>query len=214
MSHEVDGDLHRDTWTQIPWVVNGTADEPTRVRVERHVRGCTECRSEYEFQQSLMNAMQERPELAKRVEPGLRKLMRRVDGQATEYGVPRMPWLLRALMAAVLFEAVGLGLLGLQVFRGDGVQVGSTDYHTLSQLGPVVKGPTVQLVFKGDTSAAQIGTVLRTYDLAVVDGPTPGGVFTLVPRTDAPGTTSLSQRVNELRGREDVAFVALGAGSP
>ena len=214
MSHEVDGDLHRDTWSQIPWVVNGTADEPTRMRVEQHLRGCPECRSEYEFQQSLLTAMLERPEHPARAEPGLRKLMRRVDNQNTEYGVPQMPWLLRALIAAVLFEAVGLGLLGLQVFRGDAMAGSSADYRTLSMAGPAVTGPSVQLVFKVEASAAQIGTVLRTYDLAVVDGPTPGGVFTVVPRTDAPGTTPLSQRVDELRNREDVAFVAMGAGSP
>jgi len=42
--------VHRHTWDQIPWMVNGTLPEGERPAVETHLAGCADCRSELEFQ--------------------------------------------------------------------------------------------------------------------------------------------------------------------
>ena len=53
-----DTSMHRHTWDQIPWIVNGSVSETERQVVESHLESCADCREELEFQRRLVIAME------------------------------------------------------------------------------------------------------------------------------------------------------------
>jgi hypothetical protein len=91
----------------------------------------------------------------------------------------RRPWrtaLTPWLAAAVVVEAIGLGMLGAHQRNG----LESASYSTMTAIAPAVTdGPGFRVVFTPGMTLIELRDVLRAQRLVVVAGPSEAGVFTL-----------------------------------
>ena len=116
---------------------------------------------------------------------------------------PLRTWLVGGLAAAVVLEAVGLGL-GARLWRATPVSEGP--YTVQGALTPRADGLRVRAVFRPQTSLADLGSLLRSVGAEIVEGPTQeGGVYTLVFRRAA-DRGEVDARLAVLRASGDVLF--------
>jgi hypothetical protein len=122
---------------------------------------------------------------------GLKRLLGRLDAPAPlEAPVrSRAGWVTRALVAAVLVQALGIGALGVRLWS----EGSSPRYHTLSESPlPAIPG-SIHVVPDASMKLADWDTLLHALGLQVVGGPNDVGAYTVVPRT--PSSTSTEQQV-------------------
>jgi hypothetical protein len=184
------GREHLLVWEALPWVLNGSATAEQQRLVAGHLPHCADCRAEYAHQQDVLRAVSAPPtDNAPDAEAGLRQLFARIDDEdaqaAQEVAAPpprrraaNGP-LTYALAACVLVQAVGLGLMGLNLAQRDGTQAG---YQTLSQPSPAAaRVATVRVVPDPGMPLADWDALLRQHRLRVVDGPNRVGAYALAP---------------------------------
>lgn len=90
-----------------------------------------------------------------------------------------------ALCLVVLAQAAALTMMN--------VGQPEAEFAVASQDGSLVIGQTALVRFAPDATIDQIGTVLTTLNLTLVDGPKPGGVYVIAASDDEAGTAALSQ---------------------
>lgn len=188
---------HLRAWEALPWVVNGRATPEQARWVAEHVERCEDCRTELAWQQRLHDALAVPEQAADdaagaAAESGLQRLLARIDDAGQEQPLPastmaaaasttsrshRLTW---ALAAAVVAQAVGLGVMSLQ-FGGNGN--GGEGYRTLSEAPMSVAAPAATLRVLPDAAMtlAQWQGLLQSLDLQVVSGPNAGGAYALAP---------------------------------
>lgn len=185
---------HLRAWEALPWVVNGRATPEQSRWVAEHVAGCEDCRAELAWQQRLHDALATPGAAAPGADPsteaGLQRLLARLDDVADDpqpapvlaaasRAPHRLTWV---LAAAVVVQAVGLGVMSLQLgSAGD-----NSSYRTLSE-GPGAATPqaTLRVLPESTMTLAQWQALLQALELQVVSGPNAGGAYALAP---APGT--------------------------
>lgn len=191
---------HLRAWEALPWVVNGRATPEQARWVADHVSSCEDCRIELDWQRRLHDALAAPADVAAvsstsdpAAEAGLQRLLARLDDAVEEQPVPlspvvatsprshRLTW---ALAAAVVVQAIGLGVMSLQLGSN-----GDTAYRTLSE-GPGASAPAATLRVLPDSTMtlAQWQALLQALDLQVVSGPNASGAYALAP---APSATAL-----------------------
>jgi hypothetical protein len=190
---------HLRAWEALPWVVNGRATPEQARWVADHVAGCEDCRAELAWQQRLHDALAGPGEAATAdpaTEAGLQRLLARLDDVADEpqpapviAAASRTPHRLTwALAAAVVVQAVGLGVMSLQLgTAGDnGANGANATYRTLSEgAGLARPSATLRVLPDATMTLAQWQTLLQTQGLQVVNGPNASGAYALAP---SPGT--------------------------
>lgn len=187
------GREHLLAWEALPWVINGSATAEQRRLVAGHLPHCADCRAEYAHQNDLQRAVSVPPAInLPDAEAGLEQLFARIDAKESEaeQGAAAVPpprrraaggMLTYALAACVLVQAVGLGLMGLNLAQRDGAQAG---YQTLSQPSPTAgRAATVRVVPDPGMRLADWDALLRQHRLQVVDGPNQVGAYALAPAT-------------------------------
>jgi hypothetical protein len=218
---------HRSAWDLIPWLVNGTVAENDRADLQHHVQNCAACREEIETQRALLQGMRTRPQVESMPHGSLQKLWQRIDAQqfdgpadaamhdtsatAATSAIPptsvihpasaqraaRSPRALRWLAAAVVLQAVLLGILATILLRGP---QGQTDgaYRTVSTPAAVPGPASVRAVFSPDMTLGELQALLERAHLRIVNGPSPDGVYTLATasRTDDPKQALLTLRAH------------------
>jgi hypothetical protein len=97
-----------------------------------------------------------------------------------------------ALAAAVVVQAVGLGVLALN--RGQG---GAPEYRTLSDQPQAGAKASLQVVPASTLSMAEWQALLEAHGLRVVDGPNAVGSYALAAA--APATQVTSEQLGRLR---------------
>ncbi len=214
---------HLRAWEALPWVVNGRATPEQARWVADHVAGCEDCRAELAWQQRLHNALAAAgaatPAADPATEAGLQRLLARLDDVADEpppapaisaasRAPHRLTWV---LAAAVVIQAVGLGVMGLQLgSAGD-----NATYHTLSDgPGPArTASATLRVLPESGMTLAQWQVLLQALELQVVSGPNAGGAYALAP---APGTsTPRDSALAGLRGSPGIRLAEpIGATTP
>ncbi|HEY5810291.1 MAG TPA: zf-HC2 domain-containing protein [Povalibacter sp.] len=203
--------LHREIWSLIPWLVNGSLDEAQSRRCEAHLDECDDCRAEYRAQRSLQQQIQSTESVIHTPHAGLRKLMERIDSDdsappvATVRAEPRR---VRWLAAAVVIQTVGLvSLAGFTWSRLNDIRE-APRYVTLSST-PVstASGPAARVVFSDSILLADFAALLHSSNAQIVAGPSEAGVYTLVfPGTDRDGVAATIAR---LRTDPHVQFAEL-----
>ena len=185
---------HLRAWEALPWVVNGRATPEQARWVAGHVAGCEDCRAELAWQQRLHDALAAPGAATSAGDPaaeaGLQRLLARLDDVADEpqpaplialssRGPHRLTW---ALAAAVVVQAVGLGVMSLQLgSAGDGAA-----FRTLSEApSPATLSATLRVLPDATMTLAQWQALLQTLELQVISGPNASGAYALAP---APGT--------------------------
>ncbi|MCQ4165822.1 anti-sigma factor [Tahibacter harae] len=177
---------HCQTWELIPWVVNGTATAAQRERVEAHLRTCADCREEFALQQQFHAAMLARPAVTSDPQPALAQLFARLELQgelAPVETVPRRRHRANAwLAAAVVVQAVGLGLLGAALLHRSGngsAAPAEAGYRTLSSTAPGRAAAAIRLVAAPDMTLATLRQLLGETGLHIVEANTDNSIFGL-----------------------------------
>jgi hypothetical protein len=121
----------------------------------------------------------------------------------------RRPWrtaLTPWLAAAVVVEAIGLGVLGAQsAHQRNGLE--SASYSTMTAIAPSVNdGPGFRVVFTPGMTLIELRDVLRAQRLVVVAGPSEAGVFTLRLAVGATDSGAAADALATLRADPRVRF--------
>jgi hypothetical protein len=182
----------------MPWVLQQSAPQEQSDWLMGHLAECESCRAEFEQQSRLRRAVSLPSDLPIDANVGLKRLLARLDAPEPQVAPLRARsagWLTRALVAAVLIQALGIGALGMKLWsEGDGA------YRTLSQAtgSPALPG-AIHVVPDATMKLADWNALLRTLQLQVVGGPNDVGAYTVVPtHSAAPGYTL--QQLRATRG--------------
>jgi hypothetical protein len=166
-------------WEAMPWVLQGTAAQQESDWLSDHLAQCEACRAEFEQQSRLRLALSLPADTGLDPNAGLDRLMARLD--QPESAEPPQParyvsWLNRALVAAVLVQAIGIGILGAELWS----QEPAPAYRTLSQSAAPVAQGAIHVVPDAGMKLADWDALLRSLDLQVVRGPNDVGAYTVV----------------------------------
>jgi hypothetical protein len=207
-------DTHAEAWALLPWLANGRIAPEDREWVEGHVVGCAECRAELAAQrlvasqvgrdeaaapqpsasdeQRSFNKLWARIEAAESVSTGS------TSGTGTPAAAPRASRTVRWLAAAVVVQAIGLGVIGVASMGPR-----SDDIVTVSTVeAPRAHAPTVRIVFSPDASIATINTLLTHQGLSIVAGPGTSGNFTAQLSADAVASGASAESVAAVISRD------------
>jgi hypothetical protein len=209
-------DTHAEAWALLPWLANGRIAAEDREWVEAHVAGCAECRAELASQRlvaSKMSADAERPGSANEEQASFNKLWARIEAAESATlpvsgaagGALRSSRTVRWLAAAVVVQAIGLGVLGFSSLRGD--VASKDDIVTVSDPQPRLNAPAVRIVFAPAASIDSINTMLAHQGLSIVSGPGTQGNFTAELSPDAVASGASAESVAQVISKDpNVSF--------
>lgn len=189
-------------WDAMPWVLQHTASAEQTEWLASHLAECASCRAEYERQSFLQQAMQLPPDITLDANAGLKRLLDRLDAHDTEAATPAPVraraggWLTRALVAAVLLQAVGIGILGMKLRNGE-----NPAYRTFSQTSAAVApAGAIHVVPDAGMSLADWNTAMRALHLQVIGGPNDVGAYTVAPVAKGVVTADILRQLRATRG--------------
>ena len=216
MSH----DTHDYCWQMMPWFVTGRLSASDAQRVERHLEECAACREELAEQRALSLHVRRDEPLLLAPQSSLQKMMARIDasmpvsGQIDDESLtttsepPRRSGRSRSyrwLAIAAGIQAVAIAALLTLVLRQTTDEITAPRFSTLSSpsaaSGP---GAMFRVVFKPETSAAQIQALLHSVKAQVIAGPSEAGVYTL-RLSEAPDADAV-QKLSQVRADGSVIF--------
>ncbi len=170
---------HRDTQELLPWYVTGHLDPKDLAAVEVHLANCAECREELEVERRLASAVTILPLDA---EAGWSELRRRVMLAPPRQGIFQQAG--SALRRALAWPGRFGWLLAGQVALALSVVVmilprsNPAPYRTLGAAAMQPSGNVI-VIFRPDTSEADLRRTLYASRARLVDGPTAAGAYLL-----------------------------------
>ncbi|HEY8328593.1 MAG TPA: zf-HC2 domain-containing protein [Rhodanobacter sp.] len=186
-------------WEAMPWVLQDSATQEQGAWLESHLAQCEPCRAEFAQQSRLRLALSLPADVPVNADVGLGRLLARLDTADTAELRPRSRpgnWLSRALVAAVLVQALGLGVLGVKLWS-----VGGTpSYRTLSQETLPAAPGAIRVVPDADMTLADWNALLHALRLQVVSGPNDVGAYTVAPVSSASTAQHALQQLRTTRG--------------
>ena len=203
-------DTHAEAWALLPWLANGRIQNADREWVEAHLEGCEECRAELAAQRLVASHVTrtdgQTPEAASDEQHSFNKLWARIEAAesatsrangtqgAAAISAPRSTRTVRWLAAAVVVQAIGLGILGLAL-NSSGRDPRGGEIVTVSSVDPRLHAPAVRVVFAPDASIGAINTILAHQGLSIVNGPGTSGNFTAELSADAVASGATAESV-------------------
>jgi anti-sigma factor RsiW len=187
-------------WEAMPWVLQNSAPQEQSDWLENHMAHCDACRAEYAQQKRLRLAVSLPSDIPVDANVGLRRLLGRLDMpdiQETPMRARSGGWVTRALVAAVLIQAVGISVLGVNAWSTSA----NTPYRTLSQETSLAIPGAIHVVPDAAMKLADWDALLRTLQLQVVGGPNDVGAYTVVPTSH---TSTAQQTLQQLRGTKGI----------
>jgi hypothetical protein len=206
---DTDQDCAR-AWDAMPWVLQDSAPQEQSAWLTDHLARCEACREEFAQQSRLRLALTLPTGIQLDPEAGLKRLMGRIDAHETNEAAPRArvgAWLTRALVAAVLVQAVGIGILGMELWSSDS---GRSPYRTLSNPAQQAAPGAIRVVPDTNMKLADWNTLLRSLQLEVVNGPNDVGAYTVMPTHTSTAEVALQQ----LRTTHGIRLAEPVAASP
>ena len=175
-------------WEAMPWVLQGSAPPEQSAWLTDHLAHCASCRAEFAQQTRLRHAMSLPTDIPLDANAGLKRLLGRLDAPDIQ-DAPRHArtgtWFTRALVAAVLVQAIGIGALGMRLWSENP----GASYRTLSQAALPAPAGAIHVVPDASMKLADWNALLRTLRLQVVGGPNDVGAYTVVPAGSAEPST-------------------------
>jgi Putative zinc-finger len=213
-------DTHAEASSLLPWLANGRIAPDEREWVEAHVQSCAQCRAELAAQRVVAAQMSRDgaaspADAATDEQRSFNKLMARIEASESASNtatgtmgaavpVPRSSRTVRWLAAAVIVQAIGLGIFGMN-------SLGSTqrapDFTTVTTVEKRMPSPAVRLVFQPDASVAMVNTLLTHQGLVIVGGPGISGNFTAELTADAVAKGATAESVAAVMSKDpNVSF--------
>jgi len=182
----------------LPWLVNGTLSGAEREAVEQHARACIACRRELKEQQRLHAAVRARRTVDVSAEAGFDRLNAELDG-ATRAEPPR--WRVRYAPAARFAVAAAAGVAVLAILlRLTPLPTLDDNYSTLAT-PPANDTALLDIVFVGDTTAAEMQELLDDIRGEIVAGPSELGRYSVRVAGDQPKSELLAALAADPRVR-------------
>lgn len=205
----------------LPWFVVGALSERETARVQEHLSACPLCAADWEREQQVQSLIFNAPNVEYAPQPGLQKLMSRIDeierelpaAPHAEHGMPRPQrhsTAIRWLAAAVIVQAIGLGVLGT-LFWQRGIELNAPRFHTMSAVeaggGSMA---SVRVVFAPAMSVSEMQRLLESIPAKLVRGPSEAGVYTLALENER---STVDEALTKLREHKDVMFAEPAAAA-
>ncbi|PMQ04578.1 hypothetical protein DyAD56_13705 [Dyella sp. AD56] len=206
---DTDQDCAR-AWDAMPWVLQDSAPQEQSAWLTDHLARCEACREEFAQQSRLRLALALPTDTQLDPEAGLKRLMGRIDASEANEATPRArvgTWLTRALVAAVLVQAVGIGILGVELWSSDS---GHSPYRTLSSPAQPVAPGAIRVVPDTNMKLADWNTLLHSLQLEVINGPNDVGAYTVMPTH----TSTVEVALQQLRTTHGIRLAEPVAASP
>ena len=209
-------ELHEDCWKLLPWFVTGRLSASDQQRIERHLEECAACRAELAEQRELSMHIRRDEPLLLAPQASLQKMMARIEGEPEtlldddeSHVAPvaaRAPRPRRWLAIAAAVQTIMIVFLLAFVGRQTAAELTAPKFNTLSSpAAPAARGPILRVVFKPETPASQMQSLLHSVHAQVVAGPTEAGVYTLqLDRKRDPA--DVSQTLEQVRADGSVIF--------
>lgn len=186
-------------WETMPWVLQATAAPEQREWLMHHLAQCEACSAEFAQQSRLRCALSLPTDVPVDAERGLKRLLERLDAPDAE-ATPVHRWssgrLTRALAAAVVLQAIGIGALGVRLWSDQ-----APHYRTLSQPAQTEPAGALRVVPANGMKLADWNSLLHDLDLRVIDGPNDAGAYAVVPAGSA---SSSASALRKLRADRDI----------
>ena len=205
---------HEQALELLPWLVNDSLDELEKEAVLEHAHACVICRRELTDLQQVRDSVSRDSISSPVPEPDMRNVNARID--ALIDGQNRGRELLSRLgnvfgsrwrIAFVAQTVVLIVLASVLLWpEPEGAR-----FSTLTQPDNLPDGRYVRVVFTPDIQQSQLTSLLDTYDLVIVEGPSNRGVYTLGVNNS---TQDSDRLLSSLQGDPDVLFaqpVVIGA---
>ncbi|HZX69454.1 MAG TPA: zf-HC2 domain-containing protein [Rhodanobacter sp.] len=186
-------------WDLMPWVLQDNAPQEQAAWLQDHLAHCASCGAEFAQQSRLRQAVSLPSDIPLDANIGLGRLLARLDTpDARDWRLRARSgnWLTRALVAAVLIQALAIGALGAKLWSSGGVPL----YRTLSQQPAPAAAGTIRVVPDAAMTLAHWNTLLHTLQLQVVGGPNEVGAYTVAPTSPASTTQQAVQQLRATRG--------------
>lgn len=185
-------------WEAMPWVLQDNAEPEQSQWLTEHLAECESCRAEFAQQSRLRLALSLPSDIPLDPDAGLRRLLNRIDTPDLQDKPVRLRsggWLMRGLVAAVLVQAIGIGLLGMKLRSADSAPA----YRTLSQVSAPVAAGAIRVVPDAGMSLTDWNALLHTLHLQIVGGPNEVGAYTVAPMDHSSAPDAL-RRLRASRG--------------
>jgi hypothetical protein len=177
----------------LPWLVTGTLSAADTERVQSHLERCEICRADLAHERRLRTWLKADGRVEYAPQAGLAKTLARIDElmreappaarddrPVREHRPARRRFTVSQwLTAAVVVQAIGLGVLGGSVLSRSAAERASARYQTLSSPAAVAGGTRIRAVFTPSMTISELKALLGTQRLMIVAGPSDAGVFTL-----------------------------------
>jgi hypothetical protein len=200
----------------LPWFVTGRLSASDHERVSHHLGHCALCRADLEHEQLLRSTLKSEGAVEYAPQAGLNKVLARINelareapaepGPASAGRAVRRIGTARWLTAAVVVQAIGLGVLGSVLFDHTRAEQALPRYETLSMPSPHAHGARLRAVFDPAMPLGELETLLAAHRLLIVDGPTDAGALTLATADAPPDAAALRSLLATLRADRRVLF--------
>lgn len=199
-------------WELMPWVLQGNASQEDQDWLLEHQVKCAACSAEFALQSRLRVATSLPSDLPVDPEAGLQRLFAQIDAARPRRAPSGNGWALKALAAAVLAQAIGLGVLGTHLATSSRQ---APEYRTLSDAPAAPAGGvgTIRVVPDPQMALADWDALLHTLHLQVVGGPNGIGAYSVAP-ADAATAAPAAQTVQQLRAVPGIRLAEPIAAAP
>ena len=186
-------------WEIMPWALQATAAPGQCEWLVHHLAQCEACSAEFAQQSRLRCALSLPSDVPVDADKGLQHLLERLDAPEPETA-PVRRWssgrLTRALAAAVVLQAIGIGALGVRLWSDQAPR-----YRTLSQPALLEPAGALRVVPATGMTLAGWNKLLHDLGLRVIDGPNDAGAYAVVPAEPA---SSSASALRKLRADRDI----------
>lgn len=204
----------------LPWFVAGRLSAADGERVTRHLEHCAICRDDLAHERSVRAALKSDERVEYAPQAGLAKTLARIDelsreappaargASASRWSTLRRRSAVQWLSAAVVVQAVGLGVLGGTLLERGPSPAEAPRYVTLAAgVPPVAEGSRIRAVFAPSMTLGELKALLAADSLTILRGPSDAGAYTLGSIDPKFEPARLAPTVATLRADARVLFV-------
>ena len=173
---------HEEAIELLPWLINDSLSGDERDTVLDHARSCVICRRETKALENLRDSVKRVLSPAPIPAPDMRNINARIDALIHRQNLGRRwlswiagfcvsPWRIAFVAQTVLLVVLGTAVLW--------PTTRNAEFTMLTQSQDLADGHYLRVVFSPDLTHARLGALLDDLGLAIVDGPSERGVYTL-----------------------------------